>query len=398
MQMNELGYEDGALSLAGDVDKPSYEACLGWMKEIPDERAITLDFWSRGNFVRRMLYQRKHEHTPLLIPASNTNQMRWAFRRLALTGTPVDFVYTGPLSAPRFIKHWHPLDIPIDSGWGYIVFAGTIVRSKSDREWWPIGGYASLMPAEVPEWLSEEVPSSFLAGMVGVAPAKLVGMDLKSWTPAADAFSGIVRGVPGAASVEAAMAVLEMELPFIDGMAAMDFESLIMDHSEELEDFQQAFRDLARGYSESLEEAKAGAERFRDAARELRRSARHEQFRTMIARCRGSLTSFPFAMGILAGAGAVYAKDPFAGAAALGAAGKALKDLWEQAKEHARETTRNPLRFLFRMGAERGKFRVKKRRGRLGVVRQSPEAEIPPHHWLCPPSSAGLRFAVAEDD
>jgi len=284
--MNEQGYEDGALSLAVDVDKPSYEACLGWMKELPDERAITLDFWSRGNFVRRMLYQRKHGHSPLLIPASNANQMRWAFRRLALAGTPVDFLYTGSLTRPRFIKHWHPLDIPIDSGWGYIVFAGTIVKSKSDREWWPVGGYASLMPADVPAWLSEEVPSSFLSGMVGVAPAKLVGIDLKSWSPAAGAFSEIVGGVPGAASVEPAMAVLEMDLPFIDGMAAKDFESLIMDHSDELEEFQQAFRGLARGYSGSLEESEAAAERFRDAATELRRSARHEQFRTMIARCR----------------------------------------------------------------------------------------------------------------
>src|SRR4029079_9329202 len=151
--MNDAHPEyEGQLTLATPVDVPSYDACLSWMRDIPQDRAITFDLWARGNFVRRLLYQRANSVTPFLMAASHPTQMRWAFRRLALAGIPVDFVYTGPLSEPRLVKHWHPLDIPVDSGWGYVVFAGTVVESKTDRQFWPVLGEAALMPDSVLQW------------------------------------------------------------------------------------------------------------------------------------------------------------------------------------------------------------------------------------------------------
>jgi hypothetical protein len=390
--------KDIPLTIAAEVEEPSYEACLGWMKELADERAITLDFWSRGNFVRRMLCHRNAGVEPLLVPASSPDQMRWAFRRLALLGVPVEFVYTGPMSEPRWVKHWHPLDIPIDSGWGYIVFAGTVVKSPSDRLWWPVLGFASLMPPSIPSWLAEEVPNSFLAGRVLVAPAELIGISPRGPMPEIDALAEVVRGVPTSQSADAATAILDLELPWIDGMSPGDFETLLADHEDELAEFHAAFRSLMAGNDGSLSSVRDAQERFRSAVTELHQSRRLAQFRAVVAKCKGSLASFPIAMGVLAAAGSVYAQDPFAGAAVIGAAGKALRELWTQARTEAQAATRSPLRLLFSLGVEKARFQSRRQSVRFSPVPLLQPTELTPCHWLCPPSGAGLRVAMPKEE
>ncbi len=393
--------ENVPLTIAAKVEEPSYSACLGWMQELTEDRAITLDFWARGNFVRRMLHHRNIGVEALLVQASHPDQMRWAFRRLALLGLPVDFVYTGPISKPRWVQHWHPLDIPIDSGWGYIVFAGTIVKSHSDRRWWPVLGFSSLMPPGVPDWIAEEVPNSFLAGKVFVAPAELIGINPRCPMPEVEALAEVTRGVPASQSTDAAVAILDVELPWIDGMSPGDFEALLADHQDELSEFQAAFRILMSGYDVSPDAMHSACQRFRSAVDELHRSRKLAQFRAVVEKCKGSLSSFPIAMGVLAAAGAVFARDPFAGAAVMGAAGKALRDLWAEARaaaHAAHASPRSPLRLLFRLGVDKARFQSPKQKARMTSVQLKQPGEITPSHWLCPPSGAGLRVAVAHKE
>ncbi|HKH43903.1 MAG TPA: hypothetical protein VKM72_04490 [Thermoanaerobaculia bacterium] len=393
-------YEDAQLDLHHSADEPSYTACLGWMKELSESRSVALDFWARGNFVRRLLFNRARNVQPLLIPATHVNQMRWAYRRLALAGIPVDFVYTGQLSPPRWIDHWHPLDIPIDSGWGYIAFAGTVVESKSERQWWPILGFASLMPDSIAQWLVEEAGQAFSDGRLFVAPAELVGLSPLPLSPGLDALAEVAAGSVGADLSDPAVAILDLEIPWIDGMAPADFDALLVDYRDELVEFQAAFKELMSGYYSSLDQADAARLRLQNAVAELLRSAQHAHLRALIAKCKGSLTTYSFAMGVLATAGAISSRDPFAGAAVLGGAAKALRDLWQQARAEAQSPPRNPLRFLLRLGVERARFRTRPRGSRISGVPatalRKPE-ELAPCHWLCPPTG-GLRFAMLKEE
>jgi hypothetical protein len=399
--VNDAGAEhETQVTLSTPVDVPSYDACIGWMRDLPQDRAITLDFWARGNFVRRVLHQRANDISPFLVPASHPTQMRWAFRRLALAGVPVDFVYTGPLSESRLVQHWHPLDIPIDSGWGYVVAAGTVVESKTDRSFWPVLGEAALMPDSVLQWLAEEVPNSFTAGRAFVAPAKLIGIESGAGARELDALADLTSAVPRSDVPDEAMAILDLEIPWIDGMSPSDFDKLLSDYRDDLTEFQSAFRILVSGYHASQTDFTATQARVRDAIDELYRSARREQFRSVVTKCKGQLSSFSLAMGVLAAAGAAYARDPFAGAAVIGTAGKVLRDLWNESRADVRSASRNPLRLLFKLGGEKPRLSAKSRP--LSRVRPAPlvrpaELALTPYHWLCPPSGAGLRFLRFKD-
>jgi len=257
------------------------------------------------------------------------------------------------------------------------------------------------MPSEIPNWLAEEVPQSFLAGKVFVAPAELVGINPLRPMRGVEDLAEIACGVPTSQSIDASVAILDLDIPLIEGMSPGDFEGLLADHQDDLTEFQTAFRSLMSGYDGSLEGRKAASERFRSAVDELHRSRKLEQFRRVVEKCRGSLTSFPIAMGVLAAAGAVYAKDPFAGAAVMGAAGKALRDLWTEARDKAEVATRSPFRFLFRPGVEKVRFRSSQKPARIKRIRLpelSELSEITLGHWLCPPSGAGLRFLMLKEE
>ena len=168
--------------------------------------------------------------------------MRWVYRRLALTGVPVDLLYHGPLSPARWVKHWLSLDIEIDCAWGYIAFFGTIVANQSGRRFVPTMGYTSLMPEDVPRWILDEVPRAFAAGNVFVAPAPQIGLSRQSRSRELGALADLTVGAAALASLDAAMAILDFEIPFVDGMTPSDFDSLVSDHQEELREFQRSKR------------------------------------------------------------------------------------------------------------------------------------------------------------
>jgi len=110
----DTSYQDGWVDLHAVTEPPSYQAVVDWMAELPDSRSAAFDCWARGNFTRRLLYNRNHGIQPIFVEASHPDEMMWIYRRLALVGVPLDIIYTGPLSKPRWTKVLQPLDIMID--------------------------------------------------------------------------------------------------------------------------------------------------------------------------------------------------------------------------------------------------------------------------------------------
>ena len=393
-------YTDAHVSLEAQVDAPSYEACLSWMNEIPEARAVTFDFWSRGNYTRRLIHNRNCRVQPIYVSVSKVDEMRWAYRRLALAGLTIDFIYSGTLSAPKWVRHYQPLDMLQDCGWGYIAFAGTILRSPSERRWWPVLGYARLMPERIASWVAEEASQAFLQGRINVAPSELVGIGRAVPSQHLNALAQISNGATAMETIDPAMAILDLDLPWIDGMTPADFDKLVVEHQDELCEFQSSFRELVHGYHLSLNDAELARNRVKSAVNDLMHSSRHEHLRLFVKKCKGQISTFQTAMAVIAAAGAAYSADPFAGAAVIGAAGKELRDLWKQTKEDARTESINPNRLLWRLGIEKGAVFKQKinnpgfpspkvHKNKLG----KPEA----CHWLCPPSD-GLHFAVLNEN
>jgi hypothetical protein len=253
------------------------------------------------------------------------------------------------------------------------------------------------MPEQIVDWLRTEAERPFTSGKLFIAPAELIGLNR---TPRVQHLKGLADLADGGAvfeSVDAAIACLELEIPAIDGMTGADFENLLSDHKDELQEFQSAFRNLVSGYHRSEEEALLARNRVSEAVNDLVRSSRYATFRAVISKSKGSLSTFPGAMGVLAAAGAAYSGDPFAGAAVLAGAGKVLRDLWKQSQAEVQGSSQSPYRVLLRLGVEKARFgRVappshEKKEGFKGL------RNVGPYHWLCPPTG-GIRDAVMREE
>jgi hypothetical protein len=366
------------------------------MQALPDTTSRSFDVWNRGNFVRRILHNRALGIQPILVPAANTDQMQFAYRRLALVGMAVDFVYTGPISKPQSVMHLLPWEgVPVDAGWGYVIVADPCFTSPEGRKFAPITGAASLLPEGVTQCIAKEAYRPFLDGRLTVAPAELIGLSALLNSSRIDALAQISAGTTAADAKDSLPAILDLEMPWVDGMAPGDFEKLLSDHQLELAEFRLAFASLMTRYYESLSDAAVARERFRTSAQDLLRSTKHERMRSLVLKCRGTLTTFPFAMGVLAAAGAVSSRDPFAGAAVLAGSAKVLHDLWKQAKSETHASA-GPLRLILRMGFATPTFRARSRRSPVPRDLFEKEGQLHPCHWLCPPTS-GLQALVQVD-
>jgi hypothetical protein len=101
--------------LTVEVTEPSYQAVLKWMQtgNLPN---ISYDCWSRGNYTRRLLWQRLNGIAQLNVAMRSVEEIRWAYPRLALLGMPIEFVYTGPLHASGRVLHLYPWNMTYDAG------------------------------------------------------------------------------------------------------------------------------------------------------------------------------------------------------------------------------------------------------------------------------------------
>lgn len=385
--------DDQAIDLGTDLGPPTYSDLVSWMRRLPRSElgGMALDVWARGNFTRRLVHHRIKGLRSVLLPVRHASQMRWAYRRLALAGVPVDFIYTGPMPTPSWRITWMPMDLEFSCGHGYVVAAASAVTDESGDAWWPLGGWSSPMPESVANWLVREAGPGFQGGNVFVAPAPLVGLPSKPDSRQLHALSDVGGSAVAATEADAACAVLDLEIPWIDGLQSGDFQKLLSDYGDDLEEFQRSFRRLVHGYSRSEEDARLAHQRLEEAVDHLLSSSKRTSLRHFVGKCGASLKTFPVAMGVLAAAGATYSGDPFAGAAVAAGAAKKLQELWQATRSEACDAMSGSSLLLLRLGAEKGRLGVRSRRTRalpgrnLNALDQGFEFSEP--HWLCRPAS-----------
>ncbi len=376
---------------SGKPPAPKYDLLLDWMKSARG-RSASLDFWARGNYARRLIHNNLNAVRPLQVSVQFVDEMRWTYRRLALLGVPIEFLWRGALSRPVRVSHLHPgePDSLWDAGWGYLAITNEI--KMRGRLWSEIFGYARLLPEVVGDWIVEEGPLAFSRGDVFVAPEELIGL-----SSAADdvrtGFENLVGALPlrdSAMLSQTEEKLLSLDLPVLDGMAPAEFDSMMADSPVELERLRVAFRRLAEASPhDRLEEF---VSELNYEVSELALSDRARRFRATVTGLGGIVGTTAAALGSAAGATGAVGTALVAAAGGVAAAG--LCECLRQASDSGLELRRNPLYLLWDLG-RRKPFRRRRmplRRHKLQRRKTAPDSLEDGHfHWLSPPS-CGVGF------
>lgn len=378
-----------------NVPPPNYAAALDWM-QVLEGRAVSFDIWARGNYMRRLITHERTKSSPLVVPFRRVEQMRWAYRRLALLGLAVDFIYTGGVSKPKRCLTLRPNDGPcarLDGGWGYIAELGSFATVRG-RECFALSGWSQLMPEPILDWVVDEASEAFARGDVFVAPAEHVGIDLSRWQPGAAALADVAGGKL-VRHGRAATALMQLELPILEAMPSNAFQRFLTESADELARFRVCFRRLVdETEPDDLEDV---VEEIRAEVAAMSQSRRYASMRRSIQLLGGTL-----AVGTSA-AVAVVAKAPelalpVAASAGAAAATNALVDLWKQKAEGQAKLRDNSFSLLWQLGIDAvGKVRTSSQPARLGTLQRiEPDAggALPECHWLCPPTCGLAILAI----
>jgi hypothetical protein len=360
-----------------------------------DGRAVSLDIWARGNYVQRLVYDKATDKLPVIVPFRRVEEMRWAYRRLALLGIPVDFIYTGPVSRPKKVLHLYPGGPKklIEGGWGYVAALGSTFK-KEPHEYFPLIGYSQLMPDEIADWLVEEVPEAFLRGEVFVAPAQLVGISRSQPKAGADALATVAQGMVMRHGT-LAQGFMEIELPHLDAMTPEAFRRFLDESPEDLARFRVACRQLVRGVEHDQIDDLLDEIRAEVAA--MKQSTRYSTMRRNIGLLGGSLATF--AAGLAAGVAA--SPDlvlPVAASTGAATATGCLTDMLRQRIDSQEKVGANSFSLLWQLGLDDvRRVPVGSRQRAHSAVRleNAPKSLDGQFHWLCPPST-GMKFLVSK--
>lgn len=391
---NPFAYPARPLDKDARFIPPCYEEVLDWMQRI-GFRSASLDYWARGNYARRIVHHQETGLRPLLVPVTTVEEMRWAYRRLALLDQPVEFLWEGGLTQPLKVLHLHPADSNDmwDAGWGYIAGLGTRVTHRG-KLWSPVLGYARLMPETVPKWIVSEFPEHFKQGKLFVAPAELVGVPSSS-DELGTAFETLIGAVP-LHTTPAADSILQMQLPVLDNLKPDQFTRFLKDNSIELERLRFAFRKLIASHTTT--DIKSIVEELNYETSELTLSERYHSFRTRVIRLGGVVGTTSAAIGAAVGAatGSITAAVV---AAAGGVAAAGLCECFRESAEHNLSLRQNPFYILWSLGSQSGKpIGVKdpllhKHQKRSAAPRNTGDGYF---HWLAPPRP-GVKFLSARE-
>lgn len=393
---NPFAYPAAPFEDAEKAPSPRYDLLVRWMKRISG-RAATIDYWARGNYARRLLTNRRDGVMPVIVPVGNLDEIRWAYRRLALLGVPMEFLWQGPLSPPLKVNHLHPSnpDDIIDAGWGYLYSGGTVAKSRGQR-WSLITGYARLMPESVASWLVDEAGDALIAGHVFITPAALVGVDSVEES-VQGVYETVVGGLPVRASPPAEV-LLNLELPGLDDLRPSAFNDLLVDHAFELERLRLAFRKLVDAGGTGALDSIVAEINFE--AAELALADRYHGFRSRVTRLGGVLTTCAAGVGtaVAAASGSLFAG---VAAASVSAATTGLIECVRGHAERSFELRRHPLYLLWRLGADKSGLlrpsrpkRYEQQSREDAPIRMGEDGYF---HWLAPPTGGRMFTGVRKE-
>jgi len=381
-------YKDPDLSLLNKVTEPSYKNVLNQMK-IQGDRNVIFDFWARGNYLRRIINHRNHNIHPLIVEVNEVNQARWAYRRLALLGLPVDFIY--PSKETEVIKLLSAMtpsdDFIIDAGWGYLAFPTNMKYKKKEVTW--LISNARLLPEPFLDWIVDEVSQDFIDGQVFIAPDMNIGVDIQQSPLSLKHLSAVSFGLPISASYALAKVTFDLELPFIDQMNQENFKKFLSEHEDDLYQFRTAFRKLILAQKDSENQLHEVIDELKSEIAELTKSNKFSKIRKDIIGLGGVLSVFVTSLT------AVQNPDPIASLHTIaGAAGLSLLALWNESLALNQKMAENPYFLLWKLGITKpSKIKQKEVMSIKAIPQIQPKKlEVPEaHHWLCPPTP-GVRF------
>jgi hypothetical protein len=394
-KFSDENYENANVTLLQDISPPSYQNVWDWLK-ITKDRHVAFDFWARGNYTRRLIYQRNHGTSPLLVRVSRLDEIRWAYRHLALSGLPIEFVYLGANLPVRKCLNVtvFPNDLIIDAGWGYLAVPMD-KKYKGHQLSWLLCN-ARFMPEAILDWLVEEVPEEFVKGKVFISPDVEIGLDTQAAPLGLGTLATVAGGVPVISEDDVAKAIVELDIPYLDNMSSKKFRKFLADYEGELIRFQTAFKKAVTATGKSEQQMTDYIEELKYEIAEFMIADKYNNVRKNIAKLGGVLGTFSasLAMAVSTDPSSML---PLVGAAGMGAAATSLLSLWNQAVEHERDMSKNPYYLLWKLGISKpSQVRKSSRPNLIQTPRPSVEQlQVPvAHHWLCPPTP-GVEFVFA---
>jgi len=378
-----------------EVTEPSYRAALKWMQtgNLP---TISYDCWSRGNYTRRLLWQRLNGIAQLNVAVKSVEEIRWAYSRLALLGMPTDFVYTGPMHKEGKALTLYPWDMTYDAGWGYIVALDKSARKIRGQYWCPIMGNVRPMPDDVVSWLAHEAAEPFARGEVSIAPAELIGFNTKGLQVGLSVLAEIGGGIPVSPDLSMAQTLLDLELPYLDNLTVKAIEKFRHDHDPELDVFRSTLRKLITNTQASATPQAEIIQELKTYVAELRLSAKYASLQRDVLKLGGILATFSASLGafIQNTTNVTVSTLGFTGAIA---ASIALIDLLKQAREAKWRLAENPCFVLWKLGVRsKSDVRAARRTPIVSPPPVNPESIPDTVHWLCPPTNGFLFLAVCK--
>lgn len=382
-----------SVNLDQEVTEPSYDNVLDWMRK-SKSRSFAYDFWNRGNYTRRLIYQRNSGIKPLHVQVSYINEIRWAYRRLALLGMPVEFIYDGYLSEEQKIAYVDVAPEIFDAGNGY---NGTLMK-MSGKYYCALFGAARLLPSTVTDWIVEEASEDFANGRVIISPTELIGIDTNNKFESTKILSSITNGVILPQEVEVARTFMELKLPYLDNMSSYSFTKFLKEYESEIINFQKAFQKLVINSKKTEDEISENVKLLQYEISELILSDKYKNTRKGIEKFGGVIETFTISFATAA------ITDPLnikigAIASAGGAAVKGLIDLYNQSSKVEKEMSVNPYYVLWKLGIT--KLSKVKKGNRIDLNNFSNLFSDTllqnSYHWICPPEN-GVWWAGTKKD
>jgi hypothetical protein len=141
----------------------------------PNAAALDYDYWGRGCFAQILRNLQVFPHSlNVTVEVRTLEDVRQALRLWALYSDFLLLLWKGPTKSGMFT---HLIDGEWFGPWGdgYMIAAGTTLKSRSGRLRLPAMGYASWLPDDVARFLTAEAKPFLAAGRLLLVPGSGVG-------------------------------------------------------------------------------------------------------------------------------------------------------------------------------------------------------------------------------
>lgn len=356
--------------------EPEYSLLFEWLRDWPDARPEIFDFWGRGGYLGRIMNRQLNPRPAITVSVQFLDEMDTVLRRIALMGLEVDFLWHGRMSKTGLVLAPQAADYNGVGGWGYNACAGDeLLNKKSEREWVPALGVATLMPDTVTDWIAERAGAFFRDGQAYIIPSKNAGVIRPNRAGEVSPLDNISISKTVARISSALKIVENLDLVYLDKMNLADVAKFRSDYSEELARFQTHIAELLQSNEEDVDRV---TKELRDSVDEIKRSRKHANMRNLVIALGGVLATVN--IGLASGLSAQLLGSGVAAQNALH---------WWLERDIFRKTIRRdpvwPVWELSR-GRKMGSFKKDRLVHDLGFsTLRSTENKL--CHWLAPPSS-----------